>query len=59
MGFEELENLNADQILDLYEDILETPERGGSEIIAATYCWGAYVYNNRSDGIFWTTLCNK
>lgn len=40
MDKNEIENLNPDQILDLYEDILETPER----ISYNCYSYTSYEY---------------
>lgn len=35
MDFDEIENLNPEQILEMYEDILETPVK----IATCTYYW--------------------
>lgn len=45
MDFKEIENLNPDQILELYEDILETPERVGYQVCGPDeYGTGTYEY---------------
>lgn len=58
MDFEELGNLNPDQILDLYEDILETPERELKLIADALYCYNVYTYDSAGKRVVEYT-CNK
>lgn len=45
MDFDEIENLNPDQILDMYEDILETPLRMAASYtycLTSSYCTTVY-----------------
>lgn len=43
MDFDEIENLNPNQILEMYEDILETPVRIATTSYGGNGCF--YVYN--------------